>query len=782
MTIEYDPQQITDWLTPLEKVYARQSRQLDTYHQQLRQRDAQQEAADTQISIPDVATKLANLSITIKKISDTKTEKSHEKTKKEFEALPISDQKIIDEQVKDESVLSKNSTDLVKYFRDKGLDEKGLTFIEQYSGGRNIKLKRLAGWNIVRNGISIIDADIENDKTGKLQLEYDEAVRANRVDTFYRGQIRQKLAPLKLSERFISAHFEPAIQRFSNTKKLKEKLDYKTVKFQQQNEEHVASFSNLKLNPKLNPLSASTELNNLVTQFRSLDPIKGKNNAVNFLYRLNKAGKIDGTVIDAMKKGELMKFPGGKEGDKIFSADDWRFIEQGEQEYLTQVKANHDAEYALRGARMEAAIIKEETTQEQVDSFLLDAKINGQEHTDWYKKLSNYNSNAYNKDRAAQINKDFQKLWDNSSLTLQDIKNEKNIILENKWTPLVEGKIKWDKDNKWTEQEGVIEGEVSNYTRKRSFDVGESKTTDEQNAITLIQQKANELKADKLLVALQNNLPTNNIKFEVQEEVEAWKLRNGWGEENGPGIFSYVTKNGNRTLPNLSRNLKRLNTAGYHYNLKNNNISQAISKRQNDYPDRAIRHKTPDGIISKNLLLGYRQNGYFNEEWKEISAEEGLLPGQAYELAIKALENGDDNDKEFVKRYNFKPGDTEPKPDVQMSNLLTKRLTRLSELPEAKLVANEESVIQSIQHIMRWYGPDYLNLHQRQLIYTILQTVSPVTEGVTDPIKRKVQEMKAAGTSQEGIQEFLQGVYTRKLREDMGIIEVQKGDLTSKVT
>ena len=70
MTIQYDPQEVTDWLTPLEKVYARQSRQLDTYHQQLRERDTQQEAADTQISIPDVATKLSNLSITIKNISD----------------------------------------------------------------------------------------------------------------------------------------------------------------------------------------------------------------------------------------------------------------------------------------------------------------------------------------------------------------------------------------------------------------------------------------------------------------------------------------------------------------------------------------------------------------------------------------------------------------------------------------------------------------------------------------------------------------------------------------
>ena len=42
MTIQYDPQDVTDWATPLEKIYDRQSRQLDTYHDQLRERDRQE--------------------------------------------------------------------------------------------------------------------------------------------------------------------------------------------------------------------------------------------------------------------------------------------------------------------------------------------------------------------------------------------------------------------------------------------------------------------------------------------------------------------------------------------------------------------------------------------------------------------------------------------------------------------------------------------------------------------------------------------------------------------
>ncbi len=63
MTIQYDPQKVTDWLTPLEKVYARQSRQLETHHAQLRERDRQEREA--RIDLPEVFGKLAQFSQTI---------------------------------------------------------------------------------------------------------------------------------------------------------------------------------------------------------------------------------------------------------------------------------------------------------------------------------------------------------------------------------------------------------------------------------------------------------------------------------------------------------------------------------------------------------------------------------------------------------------------------------------------------------------------------------------------------------------------------------------------
>ena len=70
MTIQYDPQKVTNWLTPLEKVYARQSQQLDTYHQQLRERDKQEEAAT--LDLPEMFSKLASFSQTIGKVMEAR--------------------------------------------------------------------------------------------------------------------------------------------------------------------------------------------------------------------------------------------------------------------------------------------------------------------------------------------------------------------------------------------------------------------------------------------------------------------------------------------------------------------------------------------------------------------------------------------------------------------------------------------------------------------------------------------------------------------------------------
>jgi len=85
MTIQYDPQKVTDWLTPLEKVYARQSQQLDRRHQQLRERDRQEEAAT--LDLPEMFGKLASFSQTIGQVMEARETGQKKKVSSELEGL-----------------------------------------------------------------------------------------------------------------------------------------------------------------------------------------------------------------------------------------------------------------------------------------------------------------------------------------------------------------------------------------------------------------------------------------------------------------------------------------------------------------------------------------------------------------------------------------------------------------------------------------------------------------------------------------------------------------------
>ena len=109
-----------------------------------------------------------------------------------------------------------------------------------------------------------------------------------------------------------------------------------------------------------------------------------------------------------------------------------------------------------------------------------------------------------------------------------------------------------------------------------------------------------------------------------------------------------------------------------------------------------------------------------------------------------------------------------------MNNMLTQRLEAIASVPESTLIANESEVIRNIQHIMRWYGPDSLNMNQRRLMYSILQIVSPVTEGL-DPIQAKNQQLRVEGKTEKEIKEWWQLYRDKKFKENIegGALDLQ---------
>ena len=397
MVLFTDPKQVTNWLDPIEKNYTEQKKQRQLHYSQSKEVWAQQEAATfTAGDFDQVLKGLSSLSKTAKQISTDREERKYTDFVKGYEQLKFSDQEKI-EQIASETDLSLNDANLLKTLSKSGnISPEALIYLEQQSGSKALRLKRLLGWQTVEKSVATLDSEIEQNLYG-IRDNFNEAERTGKVDIFYRNALTDKLRKLGLNDRFIATHYEGEINKFSETKGLSSKLDYKTVEFSKDAAERIATFENLKYGT--DPTTAATTLSEFLSKQISLDPENGRNKTIIFMHRLMKDGKIDGSVIQAMKEGKLSGKAledGFKIGKDLISDSDWRYIEQGEREYQTAVLTNHNDSWAAQGLAARTAVIKNEWTQEQFESFLRKAKDNGQENQQWYKDLSNININRQN--------------------------------------------------------------------------------------------------------------------------------------------------------------------------------------------------------------------------------------------------------------------------------------------------------------------------------------------------------------------------------------------------
>jgi len=397
MVLFTDPRQVTNWLDPLEKNYNEQRKQRELHHSQSKTVWAQQEAATfTAGDFDQILKGLSSLSKTAKKISTDREESKYTDFVKGYEQLKFSDQEKI-EQIASETDLSLNDANLLKTLSKSGeISPEALIYLEQQSGSKALRLKRLLGWQTVEKSVATLDNEIEQNLYG-IRDNFNEAERTGKVDIFYRNALTDKLRKLGLNDRFIATHYEAEINKFSETKGLSSKLDYKKVEFSKDAAERIATFEKLKYST--DPTTAAVTLSEFLSKQISLDPENGRNKTVILMHRLMKDGKIDGSVIQAMKEGKLSGKAledGFKTGKDLISDSDWRYIEQGEREYQTAVITNHNDEWTAQGLAARTAVINNEWTQVQFEDFLRKAKDNGQENQKWYKDLSNININRQN--------------------------------------------------------------------------------------------------------------------------------------------------------------------------------------------------------------------------------------------------------------------------------------------------------------------------------------------------------------------------------------------------
>jgi hypothetical protein len=727
MALFTDPRQVTNWLDPLEKNYNEQRRQRELHHSQSKEVWRQEEAATfTAGDLNEVLKGISSLSKTAKAISTQREEFKYKDFVKGYEQLKFTDQEKI-EQIASETDLSLKGTDLINTLRKEGLGEEALGYLELQSGHKSLRLKRLLGWQTVEKSVATIDNEIEQNLYG-LRDQYNEAERTGKVNILYKNLLTDKLRKLGLNDRFIATHYEPEINKFADTKGLSSRLDYKSVQWNQNAEEEVAGFEKLKYNK--DTLTASTHFDNFLKTRIALDPENGRSNAVIFMHRLMKDGKIDSSVIQNIKDGAVISDV-GKTGVKLLSDSDWRYIEQGEQEYLTQVKTDHDVKYAAQGAQIEAGLINKTINQEQLESFLLKARNNGQEGTDWYKKLAKYNPAAQNPTVFQEGDKEFGKSKLKGTLhnRLEEIKNHPNDNIREKYKPLAEKVKTFITDN--PDEFGDLDEFLKDFVYStRTGNSLESNTISDDDGFVV--GKLRTFTYQRLYHYLEQELegaePIDNLARVIKDERDAYWEANGGGLEAAkgkiaPGMFSRVRDtDGNLQWANIGVVSRERNNRFYDHTYGRPNKAKSYNKKVRKYGDisKEERWERVDGIYNKDQILGLIKHGYFSEDMKYDAARDGLLPGEALNKAIEALVK---NDKDFATRHNLKEWSFDGKkeaPDVQVNNVLTNYLETAD--------LHEVNTIKNIQSHIRWYGFDSLSMKNRQLIYNILEKINPSTE------------------------------------------------------
>tara|TARA_R100001463_G_scaffold3911_1_gene15334 strand:+ start:840 stop:3290 length:2451 start_codon:yes stop_codon:yes gene_type:complete len=236
MTIKYEPQKVVDWVTPLEQVYARQSEQLERHHQQLRERDKQEQ--DATIDVPEIFAKLKEFSGTIASAVKTgKAAKEKEDTKNinliKTKLAKLGESPDPKEQAR---LLNYATTEIDLKTEFAKLEKEVKTSVSEdrtppgyadlilaNAGGNIVYLQQIRAQKILDNGIRVVNSGFDGD---------DEATRQHQRD--WRGLLQTKNVPgqkafiekylynelksIGINDETIAAKYINQITTFSNNK------------------------------------------------------------------------------------------------------------------------------------------------------------------------------------------------------------------------------------------------------------------------------------------------------------------------------------------------------------------------------------------------------------------------------------------------------------------------------------------------------------------------------------------------------------------------------------
>ena len=692
MTIQYDPQKVTDWLTPLEKVYARQSRQLDTYHQQLRERDRQEQAAT--LDLPEMFAKLASFSQTIGQVVKARKTAQDDKNISRWQRYTA------DEIIQLQNEFKEKDKENLKEHKDfqkqvgKTKDPWARKELSGYSAREIVELKKF----ILKEELNYKTFQ-HFQNSDEYKIEGYDKLQGKELDTKYEEWVYAGLDHLKGKDGVVFNSVAADVQRMVETRQTTTRSKAK---------QSLLAADELKFKSKINTFLTSNNAHDVVTFWEGelatrtatyTNIPNGKtatqqatDSMVADVYDMIDRGELDMNQLNKLFTGPLEGHPAGSTIPEAFFDKDGDIYNLLTDKVLASGKARVDYEFAQGEAKAIALLDNASNmSQEDFNKQALALKSITSEKTQ--RKLNNYNVLSQTEEVYQDIVNEY---------------NEKNILTGGNLIAH-EAQIKEEKNDKFrTEQLARIK-----HHKERREQLGYP-SDDEAFVKARIQQAFNLTLGDdeeltgklrdlqihlvqKLRKGFQDQIETPDFKpiidrnswILTNDEFENYVVKNGIDvtatkkEDKGEGIFS---ADGQGRLLNWKPFAKDRVDAIKEFNMPFNttrinkyekNISDEFNLAKNNGEtqkgltsfDRVLNK--PESLVTKEDLLGFFSQGEVSPEIIYKARRLGIPAKTLIRRQLEALKDSGLYD-DYLKLHNLDKVDFPESADETLDSILAK--------------------------------------------------------------------------------------------------------------
>ena len=673
MTIQYDPQKVTDWLTPLEKVYARQSQQLDRYHSQLRQRDQQEEAAT--LDLPEMFGKLASFSQTIgsvvaarkkeikgKYISDyANIPRSGEDRKKEAAAYQLIKEGVLKEDARFQKNLEGMSPDLkAELLKQTGAHQ---IWGAEYNIKEKLKYLGRDQWKA-----SYLPGQWEEIEKESLQKQNDR----------YRGWINEEISDFNISKGLRASAIDEQVEKLISTQSTTNKLKFKAS---------VSNAEQLQYAQGLATSVAAEDYTAVVSQINHrIQVLAGrkqkftaKGAGLNYNVELDET-EIQQATVEAFNELKDLAFNQKITVDQIEKIINHEsLLDHPAGKTLKQAFLNQAGENALVQAARDGAALKLKQTEAEADSdaaIILTQKHGSQADFDrlarpllnkvspaMQKRLEKFDQPSQSETVYTDTIKRYTEIVNGNdpaaALQLKpNIELEKNVTAKNELlaisTEASQALTAANLPNTWGEFFKTVKGDMITES-------GMDKTLDKDADFTENQERVQLFVAKHRLNKLIKARRIGESVESAEAMHQAWLKEHGWGQVNGGGLlspnsegvferFEFVqdAKIQNNTKPSK---FQQETWTGRIHNTTNDfkgDIEAALNKAES-YID---KEDTLGAFIEKVDKEGDPEL-FYSPELITKSLALGKQPSYVLKKSIEALIANKEKYGDFVKRFDL---------------------------------------------------------------------------------------------------------------------------------